>query len=149
MGTNERALAVRQGAELTAHGAAVSTESVSFGGDVVRWSHLPQALRTATERDTAFVGECAVVDDVDDVLDGEPVEVCRAWRAYRDVLFVATVVRTAVPERSERRRTAPPWREHRLETFEVRGVPDRRVGKVDAVVAAAGRGGHGALHRAR
>ena len=135
--TNERALAVRRGADLTTHGAAESTETVTFGGDIVRWGHLPQALRTATDRHTAFVGECAVVDDVVDVLAGSP------WRSAGVARLPGRAVRR---DRGADRGAGalgsppplPPWREHRLETFEVRGFPDRRVGKVGAVIAAAG-----------
>ncbi|GIG19591.1 hypothetical protein Cch01nite_03150 [Cellulomonas chitinilytica] len=140
VGSGAHAVVLRGGSELTAPGspAAVSTESVAFDRRPVSWDDLPSDLRDRTTRATAFVGECAGLDAELDVADGLPVQVCRAWRAYRDVVFVAEVVRSVAPGPRGGVEAVGPWRERALAAYAVRGVPDRRVGSVDAEVAEPG-----------
>jgi len=106
-------------------GTARSTATVSFGGAVVLWEHLPSRTRREARRQSTVVAEAVEVDPAVRLESGRVVEHATAWRFHTDAVVLADVARRLVPAPSGGTRPAEAW-EHRSVRLLLAATPPRR-----------------------
>jgi hypothetical protein len=128
-----RDLVRRQHGLVVPEQASRSTRTVGFESPALGWDDLPEAVRKAAAHKGAVVTEQAGLDD--GVVRGSdgPVEVLRAWRAYRDRIYVAVAER---PVLIGSRAVVPAgaWRGVSLQRDDIDEPPQRRIGWLGAGV---------------